>query len=174
MPINFLSYPYESFATVVAPQSTLAATTAEKIVTGMQLTVPANSVRAGSLFRVCYSATWASTTATWKFQVRMGTAGTTSDALVIPGAATTTGTGVFLEAVVGITTIGSTGNASGYMQVDVITTAGTGGSGTPFIFDTSTSLPTVNTTVSNILSLTMTSSASVTLTNRVARIDGCY
>jgi hypothetical protein len=154
--------------TVTTAATTTSASATIALVTGMQLYVPANSLKVGSTFRITFAGSFAAaTTAVWT--IKMGTAGTTGDATVLASTASASGTGQMLTFYVTIQTTGSSGTALGTTWV-VETTAGTASAGTQAeeVFSTT---GTVNTTQGNYLSLCVTGGATETLTARVGVIE---
>jgi hypothetical protein len=141
-----------------------AINTTETILTSY--TIPASQMIAGTTFRVTVYGTCTSTAANASnLRVRLGTAGTTSDAAVavITPTAATTGTSVPFQASF-LVTIRTTGSGTG-------TTAGsgwlnnngtTGISAAADVVSTLTTTSALNTTVQNTISVTYSSAATTT------------
>jgi len=115
---------------------------------GGRIYIPANTLNVGTTFILNAFVIITATSPTILPRIRLGTAGTTADTAVCATAATavTSGTGAVVTAMVTIRTVGSSGTAVGNLILDASTSARTA----------QTATVTVNTTVANYLSLTLT------------------
>jgi len=140
-----------------------AINTTETIVTSA--TLAANSLKVGTTFRVYASGTCTSSAANASnFRIRIGTAGTSADAVaaVITPTAATSGTNVpfYLEFTVTIRSIGSSGTVLGVGNLQNNGT--TGVTAASQVVAQTTATVTVNTTVQNIIQLSYVSAATTT------------
>lgn len=140
-----------------------AINTTETILTSA--TLAANSLKAGTTFRCYASGTCTSTVANASnFRVRIGTAGTSADAIaaVVTSTAATSGTAIpfFAEFIVTIRTSGSSGTALG--AANLSNNGITGVSAAAQVVGQVTATVTVNTTVSNIIQVSYVSAATTT------------
>lgn len=129
--------------------------------------IAANTLVAGMSFKISASGTCTSTVAnTCTFNVRLGTAGTTSDSVVqaLSTTAVTSGTAVpfRVEALVTIRTIGSTGTA--VANLELLNNGVTGLSGSAVVLAAETTALTINTTVANYLGLSYVTVTHTTTT----------
>jgi hypothetical protein len=132
--------------------------TAETVIAS--LPIPANSVSAGTTFRITGFCVQNATAGSPTFQVRLGTTGTVSDTEVTLWFADSLSSGgILLQALVTIEAIGSSGTAIGNGAATQSFTA--------IASDTTTAVP-VNTTVENFLTLTgLETAGAITVTNLV-------
>ena len=139
---------------VAGLQSSFAGATAlsatEQIL--LQLPLPANSLRVGTVFRFQLTGT-AIVTVTTTVRVRIGTAGTTADALAVTTAASAAGVagGLVISGMVSVISTGATAGAQGAVQI----TTGTA-TGAPAI----TATGTFNTATANFISISAVTSAA--------------
>src|SRR5262249_32670952 len=121
--------------------------------------IPAGSPQVGTTIRVKALVTGSAASTTMTLRIRCGTAGTTADALLLSvalaGGATPTINGWVFEGNVTIRAIGASGRAigGGWAQC-----AGTTNTANPFVAPTVPSPVTVNTTVANLLTVSLQAS----------------
>jgi hypothetical protein len=138
-------------------------------------TIPASSLIAGTTFRIMVFGTCTSTAANASnIRVRLGTGGTTSDAVaaVVTPTAATSGTNIPFQAVLYVTirTTGSGGTMGGNGALN--NNGVTGISSSADVIGTPQSAVAVNTTVQNIISLWYVSAATTTTsTFQIASIE---
>jgi hypothetical protein len=132
-----------------------------------QMSLPANSLLVGTTIRFTAFGSMTATTPTLQARLRLGTAGTTADAQVCAtvAAVVQSGAGWVVEGFVTIRSVGAGGACLGNAWV-------AGGNAAGGMSAQTATVP-VNTTVANVLSLTLkaaTSSISVTTTNAFAEV----
>lgn len=127
--------------------STVSVSSAEVVV--VSLPVPANLLAVGMAFHIdAQGATTGAGNVTWR--IRIGTAGTTSDAALVTGTATSSTAMAFLDGIVSFPTVGASGVALGgaHSFSDAANNTNTA------------TLGSINTTVQNFITLTASISAN--------------
>lgn len=129
--------------------------------------IPANTLKVGSIIRIRATASCGNGSAsatTQSFRLRAGSAGTTSDPLVMTWVATTSATGTadyVFEAVIYVKTSGSSGETAGVATV-LNTSPTTGVSGQSVLTIGGSSSSNLNTTAANYLTLTFQTNGLLT------------
>jgi hypothetical protein len=118
----------------------------------LQIPLPANSIKVGTVFRFQITGT-AIVTVTTTARVHIGTAGTTADAQVVATAASAAGIagGLVISGMVSVTSVGASGAGNGAIQITTGTTTGA---------PTITATGTFNTAVANFVSVGLLCSAA--------------
>jgi hypothetical protein len=127
--------------------------------------IPANYMKAGDALNIEYRGQ-VSSTATLTYRVRIGTTGTTADALAANfnvTAAAAANAHTRLNAILHCLTAGAAGTASAYGQTQLA-------SGATGLANAAFAAASVNTTVPNIVAVTVVQSAVQTLTSRFAML----
>lgn len=143
----------------LAAVSAAATFTADAVIAALTTPVPAGSCLVGTTFRVKANVAGSAASTTMTLRVRCGTAGTTADALLfssaLAGGVTPTVNGWVFEGYATIRTLGSSGVSVGTSWGICMGTAATA---TSDIIATALTSATVNTTVANLLTVSLQAS----------------